>query len=596
MKTIAYGACNCFSGSIERIYNQTNKTQTNKLFTRVAGLTKRSRNLLSQCSQVDVRLVQLKTDFIDTWTRPKPKQAALLRPCVQRSIASLPPSCTISLAPIHPPGVKIDRPIPSPSLVITRPGVNISSMKPKSMIGKSRTRSPPGLVPLITNAWSLKANDYALPKTNSLFILPDVVPVMQSSASRAPNQVVIEVSPSKASPTVASPKSTRLASMNNVVVVDLCSSGDELVAEDLIEEAVETSLPPTFVIPPGISITKVDHSLKLGNSHHKERSKSYDARREPNNNRAQISSFSAKSNAADFGTSQRSVDPLAIMPNDVHIKQELAGSNPPGSQKILLPEADEVLPIVTPLKLGRLPLAKREQMKQSLLKIQKKEGKSPPSVAPLDSPLIKHVAMDSSQREGQHVNLDSHLSRDLSNILSDECKELKDKGLDHLMHSDQRTTRRKRSKDDASPTSPTHHFHLTVRSAKMPKMDHNKPGPSVKLVHSGRADSNSDLGVKRLLGDENHDSNDYSNVIVVDVAGVGRETLEDSISRSSPPSTPDSLCRLTNKKAIRGRELQKLLGDECKELRLRGLENLSHSNERVTRCRTKSAPIAANRI
>ena len=99
------------------------------------------------------------------------------------------------------------------------------------------------------------------------------------------------------------------------------------------------------------------------------------------------------------------------------------------------------------------------------------------------------------------------------------------------------------------------------------------------------------LGSRELRDiDDGADENDYSAVIEVDLAGPESVGCGDSSRASScSSSTPDG-----QRRRARGKELTRLLGDECKELRRKGLGNLTHSDQRVTRCRTKSAPVIVN--
>ena len=528
-------------------------------------------------------LRRLTPESIEYWTRPKPKQP-LLQPWLQRSIASLPPNCTISLAPANPSSSQMHRNL-SPSLVITRPGGETHQLlvtRNKSLPVKPRTRSPPPLLPLITSAWSMKTKETVEPKNNPLFILPDLIPVNRNCKPRPPEPVVIRmpsILPANTAITSLQPAKTSMPSRKNVVLVDLVSSGDDVKPEGVMEQAIEATLPPSFIIPPGISITKVEPKAKSSPvSGSRDRKVEVSRPAEQNNNRPRNVSEWIKS-AATLGSTievtTRNTDlPPALKfmgPNSrIQINSETS-ITPRTSLTAVM--ADDPAPIVTPLKLAKLPAAKREQMKQSLLKIQQKEGKSPSKSPPLPAAVSTPrkeppVALPPAEELVQLSAVTTPSSkRDLNNILSDECKELKDKGLGDLLHSGQRITRRKRLKEDENEDNEVSTGE-SQPSAKIPKI---KEEP---------------LAVPQL--DEDDDDDDYPAVIEVDLAGPGSdvEGVDSSKDGSSRSLTPDSHGRR------RMRELSQLLSDECKELRRKGLENLTHSNQRVTRCRTKSAPVA----
>jgi len=173
-------------------------------------------------------------------------------------------------------------------------------------------------------------------------------------------------------------------------------------------------------------------------------------------------------------------------------------------------------------------------MRQSWLKIQKAEAKSPPS----------SVA-------------EMNVNKDLTKLLADECKELRHQGLEDLLCSNQRVTRRKRDEDNRSRT----------RSGKVRKME------DFQLPFPARFQQSLEYGK-----DEDEKDNDIS-VIEVDVAGPDT-SLEERVEDSSRASSDESLQSAGRRRRT---ELFHLLRDECKELRDKGLENLTHSGQRVTR-------------
>jgi hypothetical protein len=256
------------------------------------------------------------------------------------------------------------------------------------------------------------------------------------------------------------------------------------------------------------------------------------------------------------------------------IKKDLARS---GALDVC--SADSSLPIVTPLKLAKLPAEKREQMKQSLLKIQKKEKKSPTSNSDSSSSPTQIKTIQTTSDVTDPLQLSplprSSVSpkKEFSPPLSDESEELKHKGLSGLLFSNQRNTRRKREKEPD--------FHSSDEE------DSLSDGPSKKARLLDQSSSSNCLApqAKLIRGSEN-----YSSVIEVDVGGPDNDMFSRASSFGS--LTPES--RLPRKR----QELFRLLNDECKELRRKGLEDLSfeaNSNHRVTRCRTKSQPLMSGK-
>lgn len=218
-------------------------------------------------------------------------------------------------------------------------------------------------------------------------------------------------------------------------------------------------------------------------------------------------------------------------------------------------------------------MEKREQMKQSLLKIQQQEGKTPPSSSEKTTPSPTN-AMRIEKVEGA-VPKTSPLSslpivsnKDVSKIVVNACKEPKQKGLTTLHYSEQRSALRKRSQDSDHFGQEDDDFESELSitpSRKIPKLDRRL------------------FPQREFEGQREDDGNDsFSTIIEVDVGG-----RDGSRASSLGSLTPDS--RSKQKKT----ELSRLLEDECKELRRKGLEELPCSDQRITRCRTRSLPLAA---
>ncbi|KAI9564070.1 hypothetical protein GHT06_007808 [Daphnia sinensis] len=547
------------------IYSFSKADRKERLITIETGLNKRARQLLSTCQGVSVEMVRLKPEDIKRWTRPKPKhQQPLLQPWVQRSIANLPASCTISLAPIDSQQTWLRHQQTPSSSSISRPDTARNLMATKSnSLGKPQVRSPPGLLPLITGTWSMQAVQPNKANTaKNQFILPDLIPVVnRHPKNRPPDPVIIRM------PSIPSPNKSAISTGNITDVVDLCSSEDEALDDSHPPVASRVSQP--FVLPPGISITKVKNPPS-GMSCRPLDSKSDGKALEKNNNRSRsVSQWLASAVSG----------PLPILrcmgQRNSTMKQE------PALYDMVSPSssADTSLPIVTPLKLGKLPAEKREQMKQSLLKIQQKEKKSPQSNAEQASPLfsakkIQALGEVDPLQCSPLLGSSSSPNKDLSRLLSDECKEMKHKGLGDLFFSNQRQTRRKRATESE--------FYSCGEE------DSLSDGPSKrarKLEHS----PSSSLTPERNLV---RDSNSYSSVMEVNLIGPDNEICDSSRASSFGSLTPDS--KVPRKRS----ELIRLLNDECKELRRNGLEDLSleaSPNQRVTRCRTKSQPLLSGK-
>jgi len=460
------------------------------------GLNERARQLLDQCVKVEVVVEQLKPDEIERWRRPKDlnyKQPPRLHPFVQRSIASLPPTCNVSLAPVDSCSVQ-------PFVLTGRDG--ISNQKNSIQDGN---RSPPGLLPLITSAWSLQTMESVQPNNRSQFQLPDLIPVHQNIRPRSSTPVVIKM------PATSPPLRPILASQKTLEV-NLCSSEDE---PDM-EERSPTPLMDSLSLPAGTSVTKVRRQKEAS----KLLSLSSNVAIEPNNNRARSVSHWVPSTGTLTTPPEASHSNRFVKPEPV----------PSISLMPIISSVDGTIPIVTPLKLGRLPAAKLKQMRQSWLEIQKAEANSPPNSI-----------------------IEGNVNKDLTKLLADECKELRHRGLEDLLCSNRRITRRKRNdEDDRSRT----------RSGKVRRME------EFQLPFSAR--------FQQSLEDEK--DNEIS-VIEVDVAGPDI-LAEERVESSSRASSDESLQSAGRRRRT---ELLHLLGDECKELRDKGLENLTHSGQRVTR-------------
>lgn len=568
----------------------------------LSGLTKRARWLYRQCTRVSVILQRLTQEEISDWTSPKPK----LHPdttfiqALQKSIANLSPDCTISLAPVDSissswmrsanpkhvsPSLSVSR--ATPSLVISRSETaRLGSSIPKPQqhkttgSGKPPIRSPPALLPLITNAWSMQTMQSVRPQVKNQFILPDLIPVQRNPAARRPNPVIIQMPsvPSPSKPVLPCKRSGSLCAD----LVDLCSSDEEA---DTKQSAVITGvLDRPIVLPPCISVTQVNREANGQRRHLPPGPRSRSSEAKHKAEIARVGSRSPPSNGSHLRASPslsfsvRSSPPaLKFMGQPKRRVQQASLSVPPPALSM-----DTSLPIVTPLKLGKLPAEKREQMKQSLLKIQKKEGKSPTSGSekganPANSKEPK--SGDSNGETGRASPLSSipvvSNGGGVPRLLEMDCGDLKRKGLHQLMPVDERRSRRKRAKD-SSFDGPADEMDSPLSEApcrKTQKLDDKQ------VFQSHADDGTADDG--------------FSTVIEVDVGAADYDTHEGSRGSSFGSLTPDN--RNSRKKS----ELSRLLEDECKELRRKGLEELpfdTASNQRVTRCRTRSLPLSTTKV
>ena len=148
---------------------------------------------------------------------------------------------------------------------------------------------------------------------------------------------------------------------------------------------------------------------------------------------------------------------------------------------------------VAPLNLGKLPVEKRKQMKQSLIQIKIKEIEETPNVllsskkAKYEGDTLKNPKQDVStsrhkesgtstqahplevgvlhpDRENQEKVPSKRRSSgrgnlEISNLLNDECKELRRRGLEDILLSNQRVTRcRTKSHSVSNSSEAIHHF------------------------------------------------------------------------------------------------------------------------------------------
>ena len=349
------------------------------------------------------------------------------------------------------------------------------------------------------------------------------------------------------------------------MIVNLCSSEDEQENE----EDVNPNTPNSLFLLPGTSVTIKVRDKNSGNGASSNHVSKNSRPTERNNNRSQ-------KNSHWMASTSTLATPLALEvleQNKRYVKPE----SPPSITLTPVLLADCSLPIVTPLKLGKFPAEKLEQMKQSLLKIQQEEGKSPnASQQEKIVASLKEKAVDTETKdETNHFSFASAnrcINKDVSNLLADECKELRHKGLEGLLVSNQRVTRRKRTGDMNCDDE----IKSGLGSCKIPNLDRVR-SPSATL---------------RQLRSDPEDGDNFSRIIEVDLAGPdGQEDHMDSSTASSHGSlTPDSRSR--RKKT----EVSRLLEDECKELRNKGLENLKDSRQRITRCRTQSLPLPVTKM
>lgn len=486
------------------------------------GLNRRARQLLTVCKGARLKLRRLTRREIEMWTRPKPKLIQpLLQPWVQRSIAHLHPDCTISLAPATSSGVLFSpKQGASPALSVSRP-------ESAKQFVKVKPKPPPALVPLITSTWSLQGA-----KTKSPFSIPSQKPHSVPVAKKLPTTI-------QPRSTITSSRSLPInSSSNEKIFIDLCSSDDEEPTEE--EKAVVGAMfSRPFFLPNGITITKVErkpsgvslpsNSRNLPHSEH-------------NNNRPRNG---GSQTLVESASTLRSSPPvLKFMGHHnrvVETKEENSAAATAVPARSLKP-----LHSIAPIKLGGLPVEKREQMKQSLLKIQKEEGKTPPSSSEKEMDSSKGQLPTSHNRlphyfPGNELNRNGHFG---SSILSEEGK-----------------FGRKRPNESCCLGNDEHNSPRDP-NRKTPKLD----DPARRRERTGN----------------------FSTIIEVDVAYQDRENRGDSPTSSFGSITPNS-------RSKRSCELSRLLEDECKELKQMGLQEMPFHEQRVTRCRTKSLPMMASK-
>jgi hypothetical protein len=490
------------------------------------GLNKRARLLLASCRGAQVCIKRLRRGEIDKWTRPRPKiPQPLFQPWIQRSIANLPPDCTISLAPFSSSGVLLSpKQGVSPKLMVSRPESAKHFVKQQPI-----ARSPPILVPLITSTWSLQG-------ANNSFGSP-LQPASESIAKESPFKL-------ESKPKVTLSRSLPPTSIScDSGVIDLCSSEDDEEPTEEEKAAVGAMLAKPLFLPPGVTITKIERKTIEVNP--RPISSLNLSRHERNNNRPRGISIQLVESASTL----RSPPPALKFMGQHHRavdKNETRGVVPFPAL------TSNSIHSIAPFKHGKLPIEKREQMKQSLLKIQQKEAKTLPSNT--DNCC---VTTDNS----------SFPTTDIPSLVHPPaCGEERQFRVGRFLFSGERLFARKRTKDMESIgvrgelISPQEPFR------KVPKLD----PPTIRRERATIRD-------------------DSPTVIEVDVALHDRENRGDSPGSSFGSVTPDS------RNGKRSRELSSLLNDECKELKQMGLEDMPLFDQRVTRCRTKSLPMIANR-
>ena len=228
---------------------------------------------------------------------------------------------------------------------------------------------------------------------------------------------------------------------------------------------------------------------------------------------------------------------------------------------------DPSLPTVTSQKLGKLPMKKREQMKQSLLKIQQQEGKIPPSSFSPASAIRSEKIEGAIPKTFPLSSLPTVSNEDVSKIVVNACKEPKQKRLTTLHYSEEQLALRKRSQDSDhfGQDDDGHVENELPVSRKIAKID-RRIFPRQEC--EGQQEDDGSNGVSTII-------------IEVDVGG-----LDESGASSLGSLIPDS--RSKQKKT----ELSQLREDECKELRRKGLEELLYSDQRITRSQNRSLPFA----
>jgi len=494
------------------------------------GLNRRARLLLASCKCARVNVRCLSKEEIEMWTRPKPKiPQPLLQPWIQRSIANLPPDCTISLAPVASSGVLLSpKQGASPTVLVSRPESAKHFVKQKP-----RARSPPALIPLITSTWSLQG-------AKKSFTFPPQPPASISIAKKLPFKLEPrpKVTISRSLPPTSIPIGTD--------VIDLCSSEDDEPTEEE-KAAVGAMLAKPLFLPPGVTITKIERKIPAMNPHTSPNS-SLNSTHERNNNRPRSISIQC----AEPASTLRSPPPILKFMGHHH-RARSKGSRVTDPFPAFISNSFNS---IAPFKLGKLPVEKREQMKQSLLKIQQKEARTLPSAATEKSCV------------GELQNLSS-TNNPPSALPS--CEDEQHLGVDRMLFPDDRFFCRKRTKDMEKVSVNSELISPQEPFRKLPRLEPSKLDDSTVLRERA--------GVR----------DDSPTIIEVDLAFHDRENRGDSPMSSFGSITPDS------RNGKRSRELTRLLNDECKELKHMGLEDMPLFDQRVTRCRTKSLPMMVNR-
>ena len=478
---------------------------------------------------------------IEKWTRPKPRPTQpMLQPWLQKSIANLPPTCTVSLAPLDSRQTWLQQKPNRPQIAATRP----ESAKQMNKPGKKSTGNQPALLPLITNAWSMQTMQSVKPKpARNDFVLPDLIPVVNRQPKiRSPQPVVINMPTfQKPKTVVSSPSVTVSASLRMPEIVDLCSSDDE--GSDIEQGTViSTGEDKPLVVPPGISVTKINRTPP---SNFRARSSSLGGRAEQNNNRA----------ASRTPTLPKGPPPsLKFMG---HLKKELVSDN----RKLFISN-DVSIQTVTPLSIGKMSQEKREKMKQSLMKIQKKESKAPPVSTGETS---QENSASPSSVASRNVKKPS---KQAANLI--ESKEPRSAPQRKSLPN-QEAVRRKRTGEADGVGEETREGAVGPPSKKVPKLDAED--------HLSAADQAETQASEKPIPP----------LMEVDMSSSDETRVS---SRSSCFGSPEG------RNGRKRNELSLLLDDECKELKRKGLESLPSdelSTQRITRCRTKSLPQASSR-
>lgn len=491
----------------------------------------------------------MSAEEIDKWIRPKPRlNQTMLQPWLQKSIANLPPTCTVSLAPVDSRQTWLRQKPVTPQIAVTRP--ESAKQLNKSQSGKKLTGEPPALLPLITNAWSMQTMQSVKPRpAKNDFILPDLIPVVNRQPKNRPPQPVVINMPTSQKPksVIHSPSVTISPSVRSPEIVDLCSSEEEDSDVDQ-GTVISTGEDKPLFVPPGISVTKIDRSPS---SSSRTQSSGLGARTEQNNNRS-------------AHRTSISILPKGTPPSLKFMGQSRLKKKPMWESSKLFISDDISIQTVTPLSIGKMSPEKREQMKQSLIKIQKKESKTSP------------VSTEANDQENS-ARPSSVASRSVKKPRKQAADSDESKGPKRASHSNSlsnlRAVRRKRT-GEADINEETQENAVGPPSKKVPKLDAENCSSA-----ADRVTSNETQATEKTIPP----------LMEIDVSSSDETRVS---SRSSCFGSPEG------RNGRKRNELSLLLDDECKELRRKGLETFPSeelSNQRVTRCRTKSLPQASSK-